>query len=252
MKRALKILTAVLLLVMSMPFVAYANNDEEDIVEVEEGYIPYSPELPQDWTEDQWNEWGLAFDTCLIPAVERAQTLVAEARAILAAAGVIAAAPSGTPVAATAIPIVPSAIPIVPSATPVVPSATLIVSSTFSVEASSRNIDITPEQIELLLALIDHYTDLYERMQNFLYAFETTDMSFEFAIAYIYELCEEFLGLNIDLENALPVEEEPEPEQPSLPQTGTAVALTSIGVAGVALTIIGAMIADTKRKNKNS
>jgi len=232
MKKALKILIAASLLIMSMPFMTHANNvmqDEEDILD---GFIFYSPAPPQDWTQDQWRQWGEALDDCLVPALYRAQGLVADARALLAAAGVTTGiVPSGHVLASL--------------------GGFVIASPENLAAASSGNIDLTPRQIELLLELISHYEDLYERIQNFLYAFQNTELDFEIAIAYMYELCDALLLLEFPLIEEAPTESEP-PGQPSLPQTGTAVALTSIGVVGIALTIIGAISAHAKKNNKNS
>ena len=296
MKKTLKLLVIASLMVMSVPFVTLANEDEGA---VEEGFIPYSPAPPQDWTQDQWRQWGLALEMCLIPALDRAQELVADARAVLAEAGVTAESlPQKTEDVMLFASIVPSVL-----------------------VTSAANIDLTPAQIASLQALINEYEDLYERIQNFLYEFENTEMDFDVAITRIYELCDELLLLNTGLEGALkgigndpgssgnnqgssggnqgssggnqgssggnqgssggnqgssggnqagpPIVKDPErpgggsPEtpgggssqapddqRPTLPQTGTAIAITGIG-SGIALAAVGAGTAYLKKK-KNS
>jgi len=254
MKKALKILLSASLLIMSTTFVTYANNavvgiEDEEVIEVTEGFVPYSPVLPQDWTLEQWEEWRLALEMCLFEALDRAQELVDDASAVLVAAGV----------------------PVV-----IVPSTLIVASSGNFIVASSRNIDLTSAQIEVLTALVNHYTDLIVRIHNFLAEFEREHIPFEIALITITELCEEVLVLNTDLEKALSslggddptrptdplkietsrrpgVSGQPEESQrPILPQTGTTVVLASIGAVGVALTVIGTIAAHAKRKNNNS
>ena len=269
MKKTLKILLVALLLVMSVPYVSFANDEDA----VEEGFVPYSPAPPQDWTQDQWRQWGLALEMCLIPALDSAQALVADARAILAEAGIIVGVPSEAKVSYRSL-----------QKSEVIPNAF----ASIVVPVVNLNIDLTPAQIAALQALINEYEGLYERIQNFLYEFENTEMDFEFAITRIYDLCNELLLLNSDLEDALkdirsndpgvsdpgssggnqadpPVvktperpgggetpqtpEQTPSDQQPTLPQTGTAVALTGIG-SGIALTAIGVSTAYLKKKKK--
>ena len=199
MKKALKLLVIASLLVMSvtMPITSHSAPsginvlNEDDIVEVEEGFIPYSPAPPQNWTPEQWEQWRLALEMCLIIFLDSARALVADARAILAAAGVIV----GTPSEAKAL--------CLPQKTD---DVALFASASFTPSmftTTMLSIDLTPAEIALLTALVNDYEDLNQRIENFLYDFENTEMDFEFAIRRIYELCDELILLNEALEDAL-------------------------------------------------
>jgi len=255
MKKVLKVFMAAALLVTLMPSVAYANNvvdGDGDVVEVDQGFVPFSPDLPQDWTMEQWEEWSLALEMCLFVALDEAQRLVDEATAILVAAGV--------PVA-------------------VVPSSLLVASAGNFVIPPARNVDITQGQIDVLSSLVNRYTDLSTRITNFLTEFETVAIPFEVAIVAVTEFCVEAEVLNAELVAALasingddPVTPTPDPDRPgggpgapqqpgpgtpaqpgrpTLPQTGTTVALAGVGAAGIALTAIGAITALKKRKSNS-
>ena len=244
MKKTLKILVASLLMVMLIPFSIYANDSAEPtdsevcLVELENGYyiIPFSPALPEDWTQEQWNIW---YETLriLLEVHRCAQGLVAVAEVTI------------TNIAAGTI-----------EDLGLTPEELIVLNSLLSTLI---------EEFNTLLADKGDFLAGFTNELSRIAAFNIV-MDFEASHALLQGFHTEFLDLNSRFREALglgatscgeedeyipepPKPEPPKPEPPkppSLPQTGTGIVVTSVGAVGIALTVIGAISAYVKSKKK--
>ena len=236
MKKVLKVLMVASLLIMLMPFATYIKNvdanyvvyEDVDAVEVEDDFIPYSPYLPQDWTQDQWTAWGLALELCLIPALDRAQELVEDARAILTTAGVTVS---------------------------IVPTPANYILTPEQIEVLTTLIN----HYEALYVRIQNFLYEFETSEmDFEFAITYINELCEELLLLNSDLENELKLIDDDQEEgtsapstmaiAPPTEAS---QRLALPQTGTVVALASVSAVGIALAATGILAARTKIKNKN-
>ena len=232
MKKVLQMLMVASLLIMLMPFTTYSNNmdanyvfyEDVDVVEVEADFIPYSPYLPQDWTQDQWTAWGLALELCLIPALDRAQELVEDARAILATAGVTVS---------------------------IAPTPVNFILTPEQIEVLTALIN----HYEALYIRIQNFLYEFEtRELDFEFAITYINELCEELLLLNSDLENALKLIDDDQEGTSApstVATDPPtaaPQRPALPQTGTTIVLASVSAVGVALTATGAIAARTKKK----
>jgi len=249
MKKTLKILVASLLLVMPIPFVTYAN----DVIELEDGYIdivPYSPELPPDWTPEEWEDWNEALRFILdIHLCSRGLVGLVEIILDEIENGII----DGT-----------------------------IYDLGFAPEEHEALANLLSEwfaEITNLEDEVDDFLDDFNRGLSRIVAFDNTEMDFETSRNQLREFQAEFSSLNDELRDILGLDgsscgefdydddddngitQQPpsgdgtqppqqQPQRPSLPQTGTGILVTSVGVVGMAAIAIGAVSAYAKHKKK--
>jgi len=247
MKKTFKMLVASLLLVMSVPISTFAS----DIVELEDGYIdivPYSPALPPDWTPEEWEDWNEALRILLdIHLCSRGLVGLVEIILDEIENGII----DGT-----------------------------IYDLGFAPEEHEALADLLSEWFAEITSLEDEVDDFladFNRDLSRIAAFDNTEMDFETSRNQLREFQAEFSSLNDELRDILgldgdscgefdddgdngttqqppggdgtqPPQQQPQP--PSLPQTGTGVLVTSVGAAGMALAVIGAVSAYAKHKKK--